>query len=117
MIGGVDTTWHVAATADFNGDGKEDILFRNDSGVFTEWQSTGAGFTQNVYVNGGVDNSWRLQGAFDFNDDGKADLLWRNDNGTLTIWQSTGNGFLPNVLVDGSVANAYAIVTHHYDVV
>ena len=117
MIGGVDTTWHVAATADFNGDGKEDVLFRSDSGVFTEWQSTGAGFSQNVYVNGGVDNSWRLQGAFDFNDDGKADLLWRSESGTLTIWQSTGTGFLPNVLVDGSVASAYAIVSHHYDVV
>ena len=70
-----------------------------------------------MYVNGGVDNSWRLQGAFDFNDDGKADLLWRSESGTLTIWQSTGTGFLPNVLVDGSVASAYAIVSHHYDVV
>ena len=113
----VDTSWHVAATADFNGDGRDDILFRNNSGAFTVWSSTGAGFTANTYVNTTVDNSWSLVGAFDFNDDGKADLLWRNSTGYFSIWQSTGSGFTANALQDGSVSSAYALATHHYDVV
>ena len=39
-----------------------DLLWRNSSsGAFSEWQSTGNGFTPNVYVNGGVATSWTLQ--------------------------------------------------------
>ena len=103
--------------ADFNGDGMADILWRNNSGEITEWQSNGSGFTQNTFV-AQVDPSWTLVGAFDFNADGKADLLWRNSStGVFTIWESTGSGFNENVLVDGSVSNAYQIITHHYDIV
>ena len=34
----------AVAVADFNGDGKSDLLWRNDNGMFTQWQSNGDGF-------------------------------------------------------------------------
>ena len=38
-------TWHVAAAADFNGDGKSDILWQNDSGLPAIWTMDGTTIT------------------------------------------------------------------------
>jgi hypothetical protein len=56
---------------DFNQDGRSDILWRNTGGLFTEWQSTGNGFSRNVYVDGSVDPSWQVASTGDFNGDGR----------------------------------------------
>jgi hypothetical protein len=87
-----------------------DLLWQhNNGGTFTEWQSTGNGFTPNVYVNS-VNSPWQLQGTMDFNADGASDLVWRNTTtGTFTIWDSTGNGFTPNSYV-GSVDPSWSMV-------
>ena len=34
-------TWHVKAAADFNGDGKADILWQNDNGQAAIWLMNG----------------------------------------------------------------------------
>jgi hypothetical protein len=34
-------TWHVQEIGDLNGDGKDDILFRNDAGDFYSWDMNG----------------------------------------------------------------------------
>ena len=41
----VGPTWHVAAAADFNGDGKSDILWQNDSGLPAIWTMDGTNLT------------------------------------------------------------------------
>jgi hypothetical protein len=97
---------------DFNADGLSDLLWRQNGGTFTEWQSqsTGSGFTPNVYMNNSVDNTWHLRGTMDFDGAGRADLFWRNDNGTFTIWDSVGSsGFTPNSYVDSSVDPAWTL--------
>ena len=38
-------TWHVDAAADFNGDGKADILWQNDSGLPAIWTMDGTNIT------------------------------------------------------------------------
>ena len=68
------------------------LFFRNSTGMFTEWQSTGNSFSPNVYINGAVDNTWTMATG-DFNGDGKTDVLFRNSSGLFTEWQSTGSGF------------------------
>ena len=37
-----DASWQIAQIADFSGDGKSDILWRNTSGVLDEWAMNGA---------------------------------------------------------------------------
>jgi Ca2+-binding RTX toxin-like protein len=94
----VDNAWHVAGTGDFNGDGSDDILWRNDNGVIFNFLGTASGGVvnngDNSYV--AVDNSWHIAGVGDFNGDGHADILWRNDSGVTFDFLGSANGGLAN---------------------
>ena len=90
-----DASWNVAGLGDFNGDGKSDILWRNNNGALIDWTMNGSQITasQNVTLGGSPvapDSSWNVAGFGDFNGDGKSDVLWRNANGTLVDWTMNG---------------------------
>ena len=55
----VGPAWHVAEAADFNGDGKSDILWQHDSGLPAIWTMDGTNITAGTYLpNPGSD--WHL---------------------------------------------------------
>ena len=59
-----DASWHVVEVGDFNGDGKADILWRNDSGALSEWLMNGSQIASSLTPTsqGAVvqpDNSWQ----------------------------------------------------------
>jgi hypothetical protein len=87
----VDTSWHIVGIADFNGDGKSDILWRNDNGTVSEWLATqNGGLTPGF---GGVPPSdWTVAGTGDFNGDGRDDVLWRDSHGTIYEWLGQPDG-------------------------
>ena len=83
---------------DYQGDGKSDILWRNDGGLVAIWQMNGATLVNGEVV-ATIPTDWKIQdGAGDYNGDGKSDILWRNDAGLVAIWQMNGA-----TLVDGAV--------------
>ncbi len=94
-------SWKIIDVADFNGDGKSDILYRNDA--------TGQVFM--MLMNGGVISSqgmvytepnlqWKIVSVGDYNGDGKADILYRND--------TTGQVFM--MLMNGLATTSSQIV-------
>jgi hypothetical protein len=110
---GVSLDWHVAGIGDFNGDGRDDILWRNDDGRITDWLSTASGGyapnSANFYTS--VGTNWQVAQVGDFNGDGKADILWRSSDGRMTDWLGTGSGGFTD-----NAANAYNSVDTHWHV-
>ncbi|MGP1387017.1 MAG: DUF4347 domain-containing protein [Thainema sp.] len=83
--------WQLDATADFNGDGHVDQLWRNDqTGQISIWLMN---YSSRVSGNllPPVALNWQIQGAGDFDGDGNADILWRNlSTNQLSIWLMDG---------------------------
>jgi hypothetical protein len=91
-IGVVPTAWQLQGVADFNGDGKADMLWRNTSTNDLQlWAGNGSGGFMNEDL-GVVGASWHVQETTDLNGDGKADILWRNDSGQVLWWSAAGSG-------------------------
>jgi len=92
---GLEVIWQAPAHNDFNGDGRSDVMWRNDSGYLTQWLGTSSGSFASNQANAGasdVDNNWQIAATGDFNKDGLFDLLWRHSNGTVTSWLGTDSG-------------------------
>jgi FG-GAP-like repeat/Lectin C-type domain/FG-GAP repeat len=97
-----DTSWKMIAAADFNGDGKDDILWRNDrNGENAVWfMDANTITTDNRYKSDEqffvdrirfIDTNWEMVGAGDFDGDGKADIAWRKEvTGENAIWLMDG---------------------------
>jgi hypothetical protein len=87
---GPPATYVVAGIADFNGDGRTDLLW-NDPGTRNAsiWMSTGNGFS--VSLIGQYGSDWNMIGTADVTGDGKADILLR-DNAKiyLAYWRMDG---------------------------
>ncbi len=109
---GVATSWHVAGMGDFNGDGRDDILWRNDNGAMTNWLGTAAGgyLDNSANASASLSTSWHIAGTGDFNGDGRDDILWRNDNGAMTDWLGQSNGsHLNNPNASTSLSTSWVI--------
>jgi FG-GAP-like repeat/FG-GAP repeat len=107
-----DKSWNVAGIGDFNGDGKDDVLWRNTNGSLVDWTMNGSQVlsSQQVTLGGSAvtpDSSWSVAGIGDFNGDGKADVLWRNTNGSLLDWTMNGSQIasVQAVTLGGSAVN------------
>ena len=87
------SSWTTAGVADFNGDGKSDILWRNDDDRVVLWTMDGSSVVSFAATSTPtLAASWKAAGTGDFNGDGKADILWRNDDGSVALWQMNGTG-------------------------
>ncbi len=90
----------LANDPDFNGDGRGDLLFRNDDGGLYQWQMDGGAIASQGTA-GWVGNEWHIAATADFSGDGRADILWQHANGAYYLWEmagtaQTGGGDLVN---------------------
>jgi hypothetical protein len=79
----------VAATGDFNSDGRPDVVWQNpstgESQVWLLGGANGASVLGTATLSSG--NVWRIAGAGDFNQDGRTDVIWQDPtSGWTQIW-------------------------------
>jgi len=71
--------WQIMAIRDFNGDGRDDVYWRNSAtGQNALWLMNGIQITTNAHVYNEPNMSWKIVNSGDYNADGMADLFWRN---------------------------------------
>jgi len=84
--------WKFGGIADFNNDGKADIVWQNGNEI-GYWIMDGdklLSVTSSVSSNV---NGWTMVGVNDFNNDGKADILWRKGD-QVGFWEMNGQTFV-----------------------
>jgi hypothetical protein len=96
----------IVGTNDFNGDGKTDLLWHNDSTGETQiWYVNGTQVTGRATVLGEIRANarenhraalvglpWSIVGTNDMNRDKTPDIIWHNSStGETQIWQMNGN--------------------------
>ena len=93
ISGGFDRNWSLKGTGDFNGDGKDEILFENNGGFYA------VGIDSSFSSLGGFGGGWDVRAIGDFNGDGKDDIVLfhketgsivRFEDGKAETWSSVG---------------------------
>lgn len=90
----VDPAARLAAIADFDGDGKADVLWRTSTGGLDLWQREDTAIAAHVSRNNqgvAMGPEWQVAGTGDFNADGYADLVWRETTGQMVVWFMVGS--------------------------
>jgi hypothetical protein len=92
-------------TGDFNGDGFDDILWRNTStGQVVVWFVNGTSVIGGGSPGGAV-SPWAIAETGDFNFDGKSDILWvNNTTGQLVVWLLEGASVIDGGSLGGAVS-------------
>jgi predicted extracellular nuclease len=111
-----DLGWQIAASGDFNRDGKADIVWRHGgSGEIAVWYMNGATLLSGTLTTPSAlsDTQWRIVGSGDFNLDTKPDILWRHSrSGQIVVW------FMDNAtLLSGTFTNPPALSDTNWQIV
>jgi pimeloyl-ACP methyl ester carboxylesterase len=90
-FGVVPVNWQIVGQSDFDGDGRQDWLWRDGTtGTVAIWLLNGLQISQSGAL-GTVPGNWTISGAADVSGDGKGDIVWRDGTtGTVAVWLLDG---------------------------
>jgi hypothetical protein len=106
--------WRIAASGDFNRDGRLDIIWQSPNNGFSQvWFLGGANGIQLLSAaNLSQPNPWRIAATGDVNGDSFVDLIWQDPaTGSSQVWFMGGaSGIVMTSAVTLSGANPWRIV-------
>jgi hypothetical protein len=106
-FGVVPQTWTIAGIGDFDGNGSEDILWRDTSGNVGMWLMNGTTI-QSAPVLGNVSLTWSVAETGDSNGDGMSDILWTDKTGNVAVWFMNGKA-ISSVTNYGNVGTTWSV--------
>jgi FG-GAP-like repeat/FG-GAP repeat len=106
-FGVVPTNWQIVGERDFDGDGKADLLWRDNLGNTAMWFMNGTQIASAASL--GTIARWTVAAVADFNGDGKGDILWRDGSGNLAVWLMNGANIVTAAGL-GNVPSTWSIV-------
>jgi len=94
---GPGSSWRIYKAGDFDGDGREDLFWRNESdGTNAIWFFPGGRAPTANFLVGTPVAQWRLDTVGDFDEDGRDDLVWYDTtSGAVVRWRMQGRGVSP----------------------
>lgn len=97
-------TLDPALTGDFDGNGRSDLIWRNETtGQTAIWLMNGTTFSSGTTVMNNA--AWRPALLGDFNGDGKSDIVWRNDStGQSSVWLMSGTQIIGSATLVNDLA-------------
>jgi hypothetical protein len=73
-------------TGDFDGDGLEEIVWQDATGIAIFWSMLDGGYRTTWSSGRPGPEVWRIDAIADFDGDRRADLLWRRADGKVVLW-------------------------------
>jgi hypothetical protein len=98
----------LARGADFNADGRNDILWQNhQNGAVAIWRMNGTTAMVSAPLGPGRigDLAWKIVGSADLNRDGQSDIIWQHDLGYLAVWFMRGEALLGAQVITATPVN------------
>lgn len=99
----LDNTWMLAGTGDFDGNRKDEIVWRKGTEVRI-WNMNGATLVKSSSQ--AINAAWTFGAIGDFDGDGKADILWRDTANSARIWKG---GLAAQSTPSFALSSTYAI--------
>ncbi|WP_329120403.1 FG-GAP-like repeat-containing protein [Streptomyces sp. NBC_01465] len=112
----IGTGWNIydrlVAVRDVSGDGRNDLIGRDKSGVLWLYRGTSDGkFAGRARIGGGWNQFTVITGSGDLSGDGLSDMVARDKAGVLWLYRGNGRGgFAPRTRVGGGWGQYNAIV-------
>ena len=76
--------------ADLDGDGRDDVLWREQGGALYAWLMNGTSLGAGSASVSTAGPDWQAKAVADFDGDGRGDVLWRHRSGTTYLWFLSG---------------------------
>jgi hypothetical protein len=102
----VTVTQRGRMKADFNRDGRNDLIWQNRyTGELSVWSMDGTNIISGEYFSpANVGNSdWKMMGSLDADRDGQTDLLFQHDAGYVAIWRMSGKTRVQSLTLSNSM--------------